>query len=32
MTLGQIEAMWVSALCVIGVLAWRLLRSEVRRS
>lgn len=32
MTLRQIEFVWMVGLCVIGVVAWRLLRSEVRRS
>lgn len=31
MSLRQIEAVWVFGLCVIGLLAWRLLRSGARR-
>ncbi len=31
MTVGRLECAWVLALCVIGAVAWHLLRSAVRR-
>ncbi len=31
MTAGRLECVWVIALCVLGVVAWRLLRSAIRR-
>ncbi|RAJ42304.1 hypothetical protein K353_02656 [Kitasatospora sp. SolWspMP-SS2h] len=30
MTVGRLECVWGIALCVLGVVAWRLLRSAVR--